>query len=121
MTLNHAKANANMHATGNFKSARFFGKVLGTQKDYYVAEVELAAYAKEPLDQDTKKELAGTGANLYVYYATNSPEEEWTRYDLSLSFSLYTQTHTYKHIYIRTHTHAHTHTYTRTHTHTHSH
>jgi radial spoke head protein 4A len=64
---------------GNFAEARFFGKILGTQKDYYIAEAKLAEYPKEDTDPQTKREPIGTGANTYVYFATNAPEQKWTR------------------------------------------
>lgn len=62
---------------GNFASARFFGKIMGTQKDYYIVEAKLDQYAKQAVDPDTKKEPAGTGANAYVYFVANSPQDAW--------------------------------------------
>lgn len=64
---------------GNFAEARFFGKILGTQKDYYIIEAKPSSFAPEAVDQLTKKEVIGTGANAYVYYAANAPEDKWTR------------------------------------------
>jgi radial spoke head protein 4A len=64
---------------GNFQSARFFGKIMGTQKDYYVVEASLTSYPKEDVDAQTKKEPAGTGANAYVYFVANSPTDAWVR------------------------------------------
>lgn len=64
---------------GNLKSARFFGKIYGKEKDYYIVETELTSYVKEAVDPATKKEPAGTGANQYVYFATNSPEGQYTK------------------------------------------
>jgi len=59
------------------ESVRFFGKIMGTEKDYYICEGKLLEVEKEPVDFVTKKEVAGKGANEFVYYATNSPEGEW--------------------------------------------
>jgi hypothetical protein len=56
-------------------------QVFGTQSDYYIVEAELQAYSTDPasITQKTKKEAAGSGANLYVYFAASSPEAAWTR------------------------------------------
>lgn len=59
-------------------SVRFFGKIFGTQKDYYVVETKMAPPAeKEKVDPKTKQEPRGTGANEFVYYVTNSLLKEW--------------------------------------------
>lgn len=64
---------------GNFESARFFGKIFGTKKDYYIVEAKLSVVPKGIVDQETKKEALGSGANLYVYFASNGADEEWVR------------------------------------------
>lgn len=68
--------------------ARFWGKILGTQADYYIVETKLRSYAplpadflrKDPkIDPDAKLEWAGSGVNEYVYYVTNSLQKPWVR------------------------------------------
>jgi len=65
---------------GGFQSVRFFGKIFGTKKDYFIAEGKMvAAKAKEPEDKVTKKEPRGVpgSANEFVYFASNSLEGKW--------------------------------------------
>jgi hypothetical protein len=55
-----------------------WGKILGTVKDYYIAEGTFDGGA----DDDEKPadfEPRGTGVNKYAYWATNSPLEPWTQ------------------------------------------
>jgi len=56
---------------------RFFGKILGTEKDYFIAE----GTAEDPNADDEKPadmELRGTGVNTFAYWATNDPAHgEW--------------------------------------------
>lgn len=60
---------------------RFFGKVLGTGADYFVAE---ATYTNPPEPEEGAPEPAadvepmGQGCNTYTYFVTNSPAAEWT-------------------------------------------
>lgn len=57
---------------------RFFGKVFGTGRDYYIVETKLPAPAtKEKEDPITKKEPRGTGANEHVYFVTNDLTGNW--------------------------------------------
>ena len=61
---------------------RLWGKIKGTEMDYYVAEgvVEAAggddeeggAVATEPMD------ARGTGVNRYAYFVCNSPNDQWS-------------------------------------------
>jgi len=56
----------------NFKSIRFFGKVLGTSKDYYVIECGKEEWP-EPGENDAKiPEPMGTGTNQYQYWVSNT-------------------------------------------------
>jgi len=66
------------------QSVRFFGKVLGTGADYYVAE---ATYMEPPEEEEPEEgapappvplEAAGVGCNACVYFVTNDPSLEWT-------------------------------------------
>lgn len=61
------------------ESIRFFGKIFGTQKDYYVCEAKMKDVEKEAIDRETKKEVAGKGANEMTYWVANSPEGTWSR------------------------------------------
>lgn len=57
---------------------RFWGKILGTQADYYVAEVEKGeGEAPDPEGPDADMEPLGTGANKYAYYVTTDLNAEW--------------------------------------------
>jgi len=60
---------------------RFFGKILGTTKDYFVAEATYPAAEDEgepPPAGAVPIEEKGSGCNMFVYYATNDPSGEWT-------------------------------------------
>lgn len=61
------------------ESVRFFGKIYGIEKNYYICEAKLIENEKEEIDRVAKKEQAGKGANEFVYYVTNSPEDSWTK------------------------------------------
>ena len=65
-------------------SARLFGKILGTAKDYYVVE---AKYVDEPERPEPEEgappppvplEASGEGCNTFTYFVTNDPSQEWT-------------------------------------------
>jgi len=57
---------------------RFWGKILGTAADYYVAEASLEA-AGEPDENDPDFEPQGTGANAYTYWVTTSLTGTWVK------------------------------------------
>ena len=68
---------------------RFFGKIRGTQADYYVVEAT-AEGGEEPAEEeegnegaaeekDPNQEEKGTGVNKYTYFVTNSPFSPWSR------------------------------------------
>lgn len=65
-------------------SARLFGKILGTAKDYYVVE---AKYVDEPERPEPEEgappppvplEASSEGCNTFSYFVTNDPSQEWT-------------------------------------------
>jgi len=58
---------------------RLWGKIRGTQKDYYIAEGTLEGGAAEDGEQVEGFEARGTGVNKFVYWATNSPMDSWTQ------------------------------------------
>ena len=61
----------------SISNLRLWGKILGTEKDYYIAEGQAdagEAGADQPLDMEER----GKGVNTYVYYVANSPLGPWT-------------------------------------------
>ncbi|CAJ1332552.1 unnamed protein product [Effrenium voratum] len=56
---------------------RFWGKVLGTEADYYVAEAQRDGGGDDEADPDA--EASGTGANVFTYFVTNDLAAEWRR------------------------------------------
>lgn len=57
---------------------RLWGKIRGTQKDYYVVEGSLAGGEEEGGGGEVEgMEARGTGVNKFVYWVTNSPIDEW--------------------------------------------
>ena len=61
-------------------SLRLWGKILGTEKDYYVAEAnaETAGAEGEDVERPANMEARGSGVNTFAYWVTNSPTESWT-------------------------------------------
>lgn len=62
---------------------RFWGKIHGTEKDYYIAEGQADAPPAnpdvEPSEPPANMEARGTGVNENSYWACNSPDEnKWT-------------------------------------------
>ena len=71
-----------------YKSIRFFGKILGTEKDYYIIECEgdveddgagEEAEAGEDVEPDAKLEGKGVGVNAFQYWVSQDSLSEWTR------------------------------------------
>mmetsp|Transcript_29838 Transcript_29838/g.27325 ORF Transcript_29838/g.27325 Transcript_29838/m.27325 type:complete len:310 (-) Transcript_29838:289-1218(-) len=63
------------------KSIKFWGKIFGSKKDYYIAELDQEGNAPdgaEPDPEDPKLEARGTGVNQYNYFVTNDILGEWT-------------------------------------------
>ncbi|CAE7284343.1 pom1 [Symbiodinium natans] len=56
---------------------RFWGKILGTEADYYVAEAQRDG--GEPDENDPDAEPPGQGANQFTYYVTNDLAGDWRR------------------------------------------
>ena len=54
---------------------RFFGKILGTERDYWVAEGTLSF--KEQGSSDALVEERGKGCNTYVYWVTDQLLKDW--------------------------------------------
>merc|ERR1719482_1807009 len=57
---------------------RFWGKILCTGKDYYVAEGQLAD-GGEPDENDPDFEPQGTGANAFTFWVTTSLTGTWEK------------------------------------------
>lgn len=72
------------------KSLRFFGKVFGTQRDYYIVEAEVDAddEAEPELEEgETPPEMEpkGTGVNKFTYFVTHNSLTDWVKLpDLTL-------------------------------------
>ena len=68
---------------------RFFGKIRGTEKDYYIAEAEAEAGDEEGAEEVEKPadfEDRGTGVNKNTYWVAHSSMSEWVKLpDLSPS------------------------------------
>lgn len=58
---------------------RFFGKINGTEKDYFVAEGSLDAGEEEGGEKPANQEARGTGVNKNVYWVTDNLLEKWTK------------------------------------------
>jgi len=64
----------------NATMCRFFGKILGTERDYYIAETQVeAAEEGEDVEHDADFEPNGSGVNVYTYWVTHSTMGEWKR------------------------------------------
>lgn len=64
------------------KYIRFFGKIFGTQKDYYIAEAEVEAgeeAAGEGAEGQPEQEEKGVGVNKYSYFVAHSSLSSWTK------------------------------------------
>lgn len=64
-------------------TVKFFGKVLGTPGDYYIAEATYntppdAPEEEPPPPPGPLAEASGVGCNKYVYFAASDPSGEWT-------------------------------------------
>ena len=58
---------------------RLWGKIKGTEKDYYIAEGVAEAPQQEDEPQlEADFEPRGQGVNSFGYWVTNSPSEGWT-------------------------------------------
>ena len=59
---------------------RFFGKIHGTEKDYYIVEATVPEDAEEggaELAPDV--EAKGTGVNVYNYYVAHDSLSDWIK------------------------------------------
>jgi len=59
---------------------RLWGKILGSEADYYVAEAYKEGEVGEADDANPDAEVGGSGANKYTYFVTNDlVSQEWTK------------------------------------------
>jgi len=60
------------------ENVRFFGKVFGLQRDYYICECKgVPQNDQANADKNPKIEAQGSGANQFTYFASNSPTGDW--------------------------------------------
>lgn len=55
-------------------SLRLWGKIIGTEKDYFIAEGVVGGGDEEAVEGADPR---GSGINKYVYWASNGPTDEW--------------------------------------------
>ncbi|OMJ95406.1 hypothetical protein SteCoe_1167 [Stentor coeruleus] len=58
-------------------SMRFWGKIYGREKDYYIAEGLLENAGREDIPRPKGFEKRGTGLNKFTYWVTESILEDW--------------------------------------------
>ena len=61
---------------------RFFGKIRGTDHDYFIAEGEVEGGGDEPAEGEeapTDMEPNGTGVNKYTYFVSHSSYGDWKK------------------------------------------
>lgn len=73
------KSLKNLVKTTGATNVRFWGKILGTERDYYIAEgtFEGLPAGEEEVEKPADFEARGSGVNKFVYWACNSPLEDW--------------------------------------------
>jgi radial spoke head protein 4A len=64
--------------TSGAKHLRFWGKIHGSEKDYYIAEGEADADADEGAEPLPDFEPRGSGVNTLTYWVSSSPLQPWT-------------------------------------------
>ena len=68
-----------VQATGA-SQMRLWGKITGTEKDYYIAEGVLeGGEQEEGAEPSESMEPRGSGVNKFVYWACNSPLDAWVQ------------------------------------------
>lgn len=74
------KSLKNLVTKSGASQAKLWGKIRGTEMDYFIAEGVLeAGEAAEGGEEGAEPmEARGSGVNKNVYWATNSPIDEWT-------------------------------------------
>lgn len=67
----------NLMRTSGASSMRFWGKIYGREKDYYVAEGTLDNAGREDIPRPKGFEPRGTGLNRFTYWVTDNVLEDW--------------------------------------------
>mmetsp|Transcript_13608 Transcript_13608/g.15256 ORF Transcript_13608/g.15256 Transcript_13608/m.15256 type:complete len:391 (+) Transcript_13608:311-1483(+) len=68
-----------LSVTSASEKLRFWGKIYGTERDYYVAEGFIAASGDEEEGEKPKGfEERGSGVNEFVYWVANDSLSDWT-------------------------------------------
>ena len=67
----------NLMRSSGAQSIRFWGKIYGREKDYYVAEGLLENTGREDITRPKGFEKRGTGLNKYTYWVTDSVLDDW--------------------------------------------
>lgn len=58
---------------------KFFGKITGTDADYYIAEAQVEAEEEDEKEHEPDFEPKGTGVNRYTYFVTCDSLSQWTK------------------------------------------
>lgn len=78
-----AKSIKSLGASSGASKLSFWGKIFGTEKDYYIVEasgIEAAGDEDEQKPADQEERGAAFTINEFAYYVTNSPSaNEWTQ------------------------------------------
>ncbi len=73
------KSLTKLAAQTSASNIRFWGKINGTVKDYYIAEGTADAVAEEGVELPADFEPRGTGVNQFAYWVCSSPADpKWT-------------------------------------------
>ena len=67
----------NLMRSSGAQSLRFWGKIYGREKDYYVAEGILENTGREDIPRPKGFEKRGTGLNKFTYWVTDSILDDW--------------------------------------------
>ena len=67
----------NLMRTSGASSMRFWGKIYGREKDYYVAEGLLENTGREDIQRPKGFEVRGSGLNKFTYWVTDNILEDW--------------------------------------------
>lgn len=67
-----------LSSTTGASSVKFWGKIFGTQKDYYIVEVNKAqAGLPEPTLPEGCEARGEQGVNMYSYFVSNAAQGPW--------------------------------------------
>ena len=78
-TLRIQKSLADLALKSSAANLKFWGKVIGTEKDYYVAEGFVEAEDDGAEERGPEFEARGSGVNANVYWVSDSSLGQWTQ------------------------------------------